>query len=170
MRFPKLTLLSLSLLALAACMGDEVAEAPPPQVLTNDANGYFCGMVIVEHGGPKAQIHLIGEEKPVWFSAVRDMFGFLMLPGEARDVTAVYVTDMSKAKSWNQTNQGPWMNPKDAYFVINSSRTGGMGAIETVPFSIRADAEKFVTQYGGEVVTFDDVEPGHIFDDIALEN
>ena len=165
----RLPLLAAVMALLAGCLGDDSAEAPPPMALNVDANGYFCGMVIAEHPGPKAQIHLIGEAQPVWFSAVRDMFGFMMLPGEARDVTAVYVTDMSKAASWEDNNNGPWMDPKEAFFVIHSTRKGGMGTLEAVPFSVAADASAFAKQYGGQVVRYDDITPDYVFDTVTLE-
>jgi copper chaperone NosL len=38
-----------------------------------------------------------------------------------------------------------------AFFVVGSKVHGGMGAPETVPFSVRADAEEFAKKNGGRV-------------------
>ena len=158
-----LTLIFFPLL-LAACFEEEITVVPSPVSLSIEHNGYFCSMTIADHPGPKAQIHVAGENAPLWFSQVRDMFGFIMLPGESREITALYVTDMSGDVDWDHTNDGPWINPTDAWFVINSNRTGGMGVLEVVPFSVKADAERFSVKYGGQVLSYDNVPSKYIFE------
>ena len=46
--------------------------------------------------------------------------------------------------------------------VIESRKQGGMGAPETIPFSDRADAERFVAEHGGRIVTFTDVPQAYV--------
>jgi copper chaperone NosL len=143
-------------LSVTACK--KTAEAPPaPQALTATAIGHYCGMYVLEHPGPKAQIILASRKEAVWFSSARDAFSFSMLPEEPRDIRAIYVSDMAKAPSWEEPGATNWIDARQAFFVIGSRMKGGMGADETVPFSERAAAEKFASENGGRVVTFAEV-------------
>jgi copper chaperone NosL len=144
-------------LALAACNDTKTAEAPPAHELTKTAIGHYCGMNLVEHAGPKGQIFLAGRSEPVWFSSARDAFSFTLLPEEPKDIRAIYVSDMARAASWEESGATNWVDAKQALFVIGSRKKGGMGADETVPFSERAAADKFAAENGGRVVSFSDV-------------
>jgi copper chaperone NosL len=162
MRIVLLPAVIAAVLAIAGC-GQQKAEAPPPpHELTNSAVGHFCGMNLVEHVGPKGQIILASSAEPVWFSSARDAFSFTMLPEEAKDIRAIYVSDMAKAPSWEEPGTTNWVEARKAVFVIDSRMTGGMGAPETVPFSDRAAAEKFVAENGGRVVNFADMPRDYV--------
>jgi copper chaperone NosL len=153
----------LALLPPLAGCSEEVAEAPPPpHEMTADATGYYCGMSLAEHAGPKGQIILKSRADPVWFTSARDTIAFTMLPEEPKDVRAVYVSDMGKAPSWNDPGARNWVEARQAFFVIDSNLKGGMGAAEAVPFSSRSDAETFVREHGGKVVTFNQIPRDYI--------
>ncbi len=145
---------------LAGC-GEEDAARPPPLELAGGEVGHYCGMLVREHSGPKGQIFREGAAQPIWFSSVRDTIAFTMLPEEAKDVAAIYVNDMTRA-NWDSPEPGSWIEARDAWFVIESRRTGGMGAPEAVPFSDRAAAEALVASSGGRVVAFDDIPQAFI--------
>jgi copper chaperone NosL len=150
-------------LALAGCKEQKAAEAPPPpQELTQAAIGHYCGMNVLEHVGPKGQIILASRLQPVWFSSARDTLSFTMLPEEAKDIRAIYVSDMGKAPSWEEPGAANWVEARKASFVIGSRMKGGMGAAEAVPFSDRSAAEKFASENGGRVVAFPDVPKDYI--------
>jgi copper chaperone NosL len=85
-----------------------------------------------------------------------------MLPDEAKDIRAVYVSDMAKAQSWDDPGATNWVDAHKALFVIGSTKQGGMGAPETVPFSDRAVAEKFAAEHGGRVVIYDEVPRDYV--------
>lgn len=139
--------------ALASC--ENRAEiAPAPQEIPKDAVAVFCGMSLPEHSGPKAQIFLRSEPAPRWFASVHDAFAYTMLAEEPKDISAIYVNDMARAKNWNQPEPGTWIEARKALFVIESGRRGGMAKDEAVPFSNSAAAEEFVKQHGGRLVSF----------------
>lgn len=142
-------------LLIAGCSKEENAAAPPPLAITADSTGYYCGMLLGEHAGPKGQILLASGKAPVWFSSVRDTFMFLRLPEEAKDIAAIYVSDMAKAPSWEKPGAENWIAAADALFVVGSDREGGMGGAEAVPFGTREAADAFVKDHGGQIVSFE---------------
>lgn len=162
------TLISLaalaSLLALAACGPDEIAELPKPVQLTEEASGHFCNMTILDHPGPKAQAFVKGGDAPFWFTSARDAIAFAVLPESARSVAVIYVTDMATVASWEDTTSGKWIEAKSAHYVIGSRKRGGMGAAEAVPFGNAAAARAFSKTFGGEVVTYAGVPQSYVLD------
>jgi copper chaperone NosL len=151
-------------LILAGCQDRDVANAPPPPPveLTANAVGHYCGMRVVEHSGPKGQIILASRKEPVWFSSARDAFSFTMLPEEAKDIRAIYVSDMAKAPSWDKPGTANWIDAKQASYVISSRARGGMGADEAVPFSDMQAAKRFAAENGGQVVSFGEMPRDYI--------
>lgn len=148
-------------LLLAACGEEETtAKAPPPMAPDREAITYFGHMILVDHDGPKAQIHLRSQQAPLWFPQVRDAVAFTLLPGEARDIAAIYVTDMAASPEWDDPRD--WMPAKDAVYVIGSRRRGGMGAPEAVPFSDRAAAEAFAAENGGHLVDWETIPEDYV--------
>lgn len=156
-------LLALALSAgLSACGEKEKAAAPPPREITGDEIAYFCRMAVTEHAGPKGQIFLTGRDEPYWFASARDAIAFTMLPGEPKNIAAIYVTDLARAKNWEQPEPGTWVEAREAMFVIESARTGGMGVAEAVPFSSEETARDFVAEYGGRMLPFADLPQSYI--------
>ena len=154
-----------TLLALSGCYGETEAELPAPLELTRDAVGHYCGMIVADHSGPKAQIFVADRDTPVWFASVRDAFAFMMLPGEAKNVRAIFVNDMGKSSNWHRPEPGTWIDARKAYFVIDSARRGGMGLDEAVPFSNGEAAGAFTAEYGGHVVSFSKVPSNYVLGD-----
>lgn len=148
-------------LALAACK-EEVATLPTPVAMTADAVGHYCQMDLLEHPGPKAQVHLDGMPHPLFFSQVRDALAYRIMPEQSHTIAAVYVNDMGAAPSWEDTGAENWINVDTAHFVVGSSREGGMGAAEMVPFSTQEAARDFASQYGGNLLQLKDIPPTSI--------
>ena len=161
-----LGLLAAALLALGATAGcdgeDDVVTRPPPVEPTRDASGHYSGMIVVDHSGPKAQVHLPDRTEPVWFSSVRDAIAFTMLPEEPRTIAAMYVNDMGVAQ-WDAPEPGTWIDATGAWYVIGSERMGGMGVPEAVPFAARDAAARFSAAHGGRIVALAGVPEGYIF-------
>ena len=158
----RVTALLMAAFALAGCTPKTAGPPPPPFALTSQAMGHYCGMNVLEHPGPKGQIILASQAEPFWFSSARDAISFTMLPDEPKDIRAIYVSDMAKAPSWDDPGATNWVDAHKAFFVIGSTKQGGMGAPETVPFSDRATAEKFAAEYGGRAVTFEEVPRDYV--------
>ena len=161
-----LALLAVGLLTLSGLAGcgedDEVVAKPAPVEPTREASGHYCGMILLDHSGPKAQVHLPDGLEPVWFSSVRDAIAFTMLPEEPRNYTAIYVNDMGVAQ-WETPEPGTWIDAAGALYVIGSDRMGGMGVPEAVPFATQEAAERFVAAHGGRIVALTDVPESYIF-------
>ncbi|APO78781.1 nitrous oxidase accessory protein NosL (plasmid) [Rhizobium etli 8C-3] len=149
-------------LLLAACEKSETA-APPAMLLMPEAVDHYCGMNVLEHPGPKGQIILESRDEPVWFTSSRDAVAFTKLPEEPKDIAAIYVSDMSRAPSWEHPGNDNWIDARQAHYVIGSSLRGGMGAPETVPFSSREAAAAFAAENGGKVVLFEEISESYVF-------
>lgn len=147
---------------LAACQQEE-AKAPDPVDMTADALSYFCQMTVAEHGGPKGQIHLEGMPAPLFFAQVRDMVAYLKSPERDANITAIYVSDMATAPSWEEPGVSNWIAAEGAIYVIGAGVAGGMGAPEIVPFADAAGAQEFVIRYGGIALPYSEIP-----DDAAL--
>jgi copper chaperone NosL len=154
--------LVLAIVVLLAACGEGKKPVPPPAALTADAIAHFCGMAVADHPGPKAQIFVAGQDKPVWFTSVHDAVAFTLLPEEPKDIRAFYVTDMASAPSWDHPEQGRWIDAKTAFYVIGSDTAGGMGTPEAVPFATRAAADGFAQGHGGQVVALDAIPRDYI--------
>lgn len=146
----------IALLALAACR-EESAEIPPAVEMTASAVGHYCQMDLLEHPGPKAQIHLKDVAAPIFFSQVRDALAFQRMPEQSNIIAAIYVSDMDRAASWAEPGASNWVAADAAWYVMGSSQAGGMGADEMVPFGSEAGAQAFAAEHGGRVLRMGDI-------------
>ncbi|MCF8479701.1 MAG: nitrous oxide reductase accessory protein NosL [Rhodospirillum sp.] len=167
----RIQLIALSLavvLSLAACDdGQNQAEAPSPEEPTREAMTYFGRMILVDHLGPKAQIHLKSQDAPLWFPSVRDAKAFTLLPGEPRDITAIHVTDMAASTDWDHPRV--WALAATMLYVIDANVRGGMGAPEAVPFGDKEAAERFMANHGGRVVEWDGIPEDYVLGEVPDE-
>ena len=106
-------------LALAACT-EEVAQNTDPLPLTPETLGYFCQMNLLEHGGPKGQVHLEGlPGAPLFFSQVSDLVTYLRLPEQSNTVLAIYVSDMgAEGATWDLPGAENWTDATTATYVV----------------------------------------------------
>ncbi len=154
----------LLVVILGAC--SEKVDIPGPLPLTREAVGNYCNMIVIDHPGPKIQIFEKGVSHALWFTSVRDGLAYNILPGEAQNILAIYVHDMGQATSWDRPeDDGIWIKAEEAFYVIGSRKRGGMGAKETIPFRERAKADQFILEYGGQLVTYDDIPSTYILGD-----
>lgn len=153
--------LLLFIFLAAACEKTQPLEVPPAQTLTREANGYYCLMTVVNHSGPKGQIILSDKKQALWFTSVRDTIAFTLSPEEPKNIAAIYVNDMSDA-NWDNPGEDNWIDAREAWYVLGSKRSGGMGAAEAVPFSTKEQAELFSSNQGGNVYAFAEIPKDYI--------
>jgi copper chaperone NosL len=159
----RLVLAAFALLTPLCACKEKQAAAPSPQEISGNATAQFCGMLLTEHPGPKAQLFLRDSAHPLWFASVRDMLAFTRMPEMPKAITAIYVNDMGRTKNWDQPEQGTWIEAHHAFYVIGSSRRSGMDTDEAVPFGSAEAAQRFVAESGGRIVSFDDIPQSYIF-------
>jgi copper chaperone NosL len=149
--------LILAALLLTACQ--EEKQDISPVELTETATGYYCQMQLLEHPGPKAQVHLEGAPgKPLFFSQVRDAIAYSRLPEQDGVILAIYVNDMGAAgATWETPGVMNWIAADKATYAVGSGVEGGMGAPELVPFSDPDKAADFAAAKGGTVMALSDV-------------
>ena len=158
----------LALALLAGC-DDEISRAlPSPLTLNDEAAGYYCQMVILEHQGPKAQIFLAGALAPLWFSQVRDGLAYLKSPEQEGEIIVLYVNDMGEAVSYSEPGADNWIKAQDAFYVVGSDALGGMGAPELVPFGSAEKAEVFAANHGGIVQKLEDISAETVLSPVEL--
>ena len=152
----RILLIMFATLALSACRED-VAGRPLPMTMTAEALGHYCQMNLLEHPGPKAQVHLDGLVVPLFFSQVRDAIAYQRMPEQSHAITAIYVSDMGAAPSWDNPGADNWIAAEDAVYVVGASIVGGMGAPELIPFTDRAAADSFALRNGGALLSLGDI-------------
>jgi copper chaperone NosL len=148
---------------LAACSAEESMEKPPPAQLTRDDTGYFCGMIVEDHQGPKSHVILEGSGQTLWFTSARDGIAFMLLPEETRPVSAFYVSAVDQG-GWEhpEANSSTWVEAEFAWFVIDSEKLGSMGAPESIPFIAKEAAQAFAAQFGGRVLSLAEIPDSYI--------
>ncbi len=161
--FSKSLVLAVLVGVTVSCSQGEVRHAPPaPREVSSDSIGHFCGMSLEEHPGPKGQIFLTDRAEPIWFASVADTFAFTKLDDEPKNIAAIYVTDMGRARSWDKPGPGTWIEARQAVYVIEGRARGGMGANEAVPFANPEQARRFAAENGGRMVSFDAIPRSYI--------
>ena len=146
---------------LIACEKNQPVTMPSAQILTRDANGYYCLMTVLNHNGPKGQIILSDKEQALWFTSVRDTISFTLSAEEPKNIAAIYVNDMTDA-NWDNPGVDNWIDARNAWYVIGSEVSGGMGAPEAVPFSTKEKAALFTMKKGGAVYAFTSIPKEYI--------
>ncbi|WP_238880555.1 nitrous oxide reductase accessory protein NosL [Achromobacter xylosoxidans] len=125
--------------------------------------GHYCGMALADHTGPKGQIFIKGRPAPVWFSSIKQVFAYTLLPEEPKAIAAIYVNDMATAGADGVPDPAAWIDARQAFYVIEGRFVGGMGAEDAMPFSLRDRAEAFAQAHGGRVVAYADVPEAYVF-------
>ncbi len=151
-------LVVLLLLMAGGCNDPNITAAVAPVTMSTEALGHYCQMNVLEHDGPKAQVHLAGNPHPIWFVQIRDAFAFERMPEQSADVAAIFVNDMgAPGARWEAPGNDNWIAAPDAVYVIGSDRRGGMGVPDLIPFATQQDAAAFTKRHGGKVIAYSDI-------------
>ena len=158
-----LPLLLFSSMLLAGCGSEQPVAKPLPVELTRDDTGYFCGMIVEDHSGPKSQVIVAGAASPLWFTTTRDGIAFSRLPEETRPIRAFYVSAVDRG-GWEhpESDTANMIEAGQAWFVIDSDKNGSMGAPETIPFHSHDAALAFAEANGGTVLRLADIPDSYI--------
>ena len=119
---------------------------------------HLCGMLITRFDGPKGEVFRKEQSEQVFkFCSTRDMFSYYLDPENKRNVSQMLVHDMSKMP-WgsNSIDDKYFIDAKTAWFVAGSEKTGAMGQT-LASFSQQKDAKAFAEEFGGQVLSFQDV-------------
>jgi copper chaperone NosL len=144
------------LASLLGCSQAESTTLIAPAEIDPATTCDLDGMLLADYGGPKAQIHYLGERAPVWFCDTVEMFATLLAPEQVKKVRIAFVQDMGKA-DWDRP-RGHWFDAKAGYYVVGGKRRGSMGPT-IASFAVEADARKFVSEYGGRMLRYAEVKP-----------
>ncbi len=155
-------------LMTSACLQDAEAPPPPPIAMTETALGHYCQMEVIEHAGPKGQIHLAGLDMPIWFSQVRDGVAYIKSQERSADILAFYVNDMGAAADWENPGPHNWLDAREAVFVVGSDAVGGMGAPEVVPFAEEAKAQAFALEHGGRLQRLSEIDAAVVLSPVEI--
>ncbi|WDE04812.1 nitrous oxide reductase accessory protein NosL [Thalassomonas viridans] len=149
--------LLLPLLLLTSCGGDKQQVMVQKAVaIESGEECHLCGMIITNFAGPKGELYRKEQQNAVHkFCSTRDMFSYYLDPENRRNVSVMYVHDMSKMP-WDAPDDGYFIDAKSAWFVAGSSKTGAMGKT-LASFGKQQDALAFAEAYGGKVLGFEQV-------------
>ncbi|GIU15307.1 nitrous oxide reductase accessory protein NosL [Shewanella glacialipiscicola] len=116
---------------------------------------HLCGMVITKYPGPKGQVHLKADKMVPKFCSSRDMFNFALQSENKRQIDYMMVHDAATT-NWDQPDDSAFIDAKSAFYVYGTTKKAVMGPA-VAPFSTQAAAEAFAKEYGGRVLTFNDI-------------
>ena len=114
----------------------------------------ICEMAISEHTLWVAVI-MFSDGKHVKLHGPKSMFTYYFnlenydKKYKKKNVSTLHVTDYYTLKH---------IRAEEAYYVINSNMLGPMGA-ELVPFKNLASAKSFIKEYGGEILSYENITP-----------
>ena len=150
------SILSLTLLTGCTKSEDKVTVAPDPVIIQNGEECDLCGMYINRFPGPKGQVFERGGIPAKRFCSTRDMFAYALQPEHKHRIEHIYVHDVATA-AWDSQENAQYIDAKKALFVTGHKLQGAMGPA-LASFSKKADAEKFIKENGGKILTFDEID------------
>ena len=142
---------------LFGCFEGEPQKAMLKQAMAIESADecHLCGMIISNFPGPKGELYQKNVQDVVKFCSTRDLFAYLLQPENKRQIEQVFVHDMRKTP-WHKTEDQYFIDAKNAWFVVGSSKTGAMGKT-LASFSLQTDALAFSKEFGGQVYPFDKI-------------
>jgi len=151
-----LLLTCLVIFSLASC-GESKQEQMLHQAVKIESSDecHLCGMMITEFPGPKGEVYRKEGGSVKKFCSTRDMLSYYLDPENKRNVSQLFVHDMSKMP-WGKTNDSYFIDAKKAWFVAGSSKMGAMGKT-LASFSKKDDAQAFAKEFGGKVLSFEQI-------------
>lgn len=153
----RLAALALMGLAIVGCSTRGPAANQPPVVIRAGDASVGCGMTIVDSPGPRAEAYVAGYHSALKFGSTRDFFAWILQPENRSRLQQLYVQDTARINWQHPSNAASsFIDARSAYYVAWQPLIGMMGPTYA-SFQSRSAAERFVSQYGGEVLRFGDI-------------
>jgi len=151
---------ALILTSVISCSdGDKQAQTIYKAVAMESGDEcHLCGMLITRFDGPKGEaFRKEQQDKVLKFCSTRDMFSYYLDPENKRNVAQMLVHDMSKMP-WgsDSIDDKYFIDAKSAWYVSGSEKTGAMGKT-LASFSQQKDAKAFAQEFGGQVLSFENI-------------
>ncbi len=121
--------------------------------LTRDEVCMLDGMILMDHPGPKGQAIFKNGERH-FFCDTKGLISTLYDQNHKMKIKQAFVQDFGQRK-WGSYKDN-WIDVKQAFFVMDSSRFGAMGPT-LATFSTRTDADNFAKEFGGSVLAFNEL-------------
>jgi len=146
--------LLLALLLFSGCSEKSNTQASySPKDLTGDEVCMLDGMILRDHPGPKGQI-IFKNGEPHFFCDTKGLISTLYDPNYKVKIKQAFVQDFGN-REWGSYKDN-WIDVKQAFFVMDSSRFGAMGPT-LATFASRTDADNFAKEFGGSVLAFSEL-------------
>jgi copper chaperone NosL len=150
--------LVVALLLLAGLVGcseqNGAGIANMPRDLTREEVCMIDGMILLDYPGPKGQLFFKDGEAR-FFCDTKGLITTLFDPDYKNKIKIAYVQDFG-GREWGSYNDR-WVDVGQAFLVLDSNKFGAMGPT-IVTFGARADADAFVAQNGGNVLTLAELD------------
>jgi len=148
----------LCLFGLSACSETKVESAAVTAITIERSDEcHLCGMIIEGFPGPKGGVTHKTDNIARKFCSTRDMFAYYLDPEHKRNVKQLLVHDMSQVP-WETPSDDLFIDARSAWYVSGSSKSGAMGTT-LASFAKQSDAFAFSSEFGGEVLNFEQVTP-----------
>lgn len=131
------------------------AKGLVPVPIADGDECHLCGMIINNFPGPKGEAYVLGGSEPLKFCSTRDLFAFLTQPEARANVRAAFVHDIA-ATPWDRPAFEAFVAASGAWYVAEQPLRGAMGPT-LASFAERAAAKRFIEEYGGRLLAYDDV-------------
>jgi len=137
----------------ADCSAECGSVAVQPQPILANQTCPVCGMCPARYPEWQAQV-IFRDGSGAAFDGCRDLFHFYLdpaayAPGQSREeIASVLVHDFAS---------GIWIDGRQAHFVVASGKLGPMGK-EIIPFADEREAQRFISDHGGYLVRFAEVD------------
>ncbi len=146
----------LLVIILSGCEKSETdKQAMPPVPINPGDECHVCGMIITNYPGPKGELYVRGQQQPYKYCSTRDLFSHYLQPEMKIATSKIYVHDMAET-NWTNPEDNAFVDARSAWYVIEQPMRGAMGPT-LASFANKSDAEKFVQQHGGRIISFDEI-------------
>ncbi|NMP31647.1 nitrous oxide reductase accessory protein NosL [Thalassotalea sp. M1531] len=144
-----------------SCGGESKEETVLKAVAFESADEcHLCGMIIEGFAGPKGAATSKTDTHVRKFCSTRDLFSYYLDPENKRNVKTLLVHDMGTVP-WETPDDELMINAEAAWYVVGSSQKGAMGST-LATFGDKGIAQTFAEQFGGEVLSFEQITFDHI--------